>query len=207
VQGADAPDMRVRYAVPATRKRVFAQWLDRYYPGSRVDQVTVHGLDESADSFQVDFRARVPHKAGMPSAAWTARHYAPVLASEVSRNDEKNLDLRWTTEESWSMPASVQECDARSHDLPLDRISPFGEVHVHASCDNGWLTVETTVTQAVTSVSEKDYDQFRQFWTSADHDLNQPVLEAALGDGPSGTKPVISSGIALRAPTATADSR
>jgi hypothetical protein len=127
------------------------------------------------------------------------------MASELSRNDDKNLDLRWTTDESWSMPASERECDLRSRDLPLDRISPFGEIHVNARCDNGWLTVQTTVTQSATDIAEKDYEQFRNFWLAADHDLNQPVLEVTLAVSRTPAKPTTPSSIALRAPFVATD--
>jgi hypothetical protein len=189
VQGADAPSTRARYT-RNTPAEALQEWVNNTFPGGKVLYASVSGLAPGKDEVTIRFRVQLPHHPFEWTAAWTHRGYTPVLASEASRTQEKELDLRWTTDETWMMPADDEQCDEARDSVGFDRTSAFGELSIHATCSHNWLTVRTLVRQTAARVPAAEYPEFRNFWLSADRSLNTPVFDlpgvTARAENPAG---------------------
>ena len=177
VRGADAPDFRQRYGAPGGRVAAMTDWLRSYFPTAQIGSVAVEGVDPSADTVHLRFTAHIAQEHGF-TVSWIRRGYSSILAAQAEREQVLELPLRWQTDETWSLalPGGDSACAAYTPDAPVDRQGEFGQLMVHASCAQGWLTVNSSVMQTAQTVTPADYGQFRAFWQAADAALNAPLL-------------------------------
>lgn len=179
VEGADAPGMRETYADPSRRTGELSNWLRLYFPHATVETVEAEGIKPASDTVRLRFTATLGANSGF-STAWIQRHYASLMAAQEQRSESLRLPMRWRTEEAWSLqlPAG-QTCSAAPLALaasqPIDEVSPFGALHIATSCDDGWFSAYSEVTQAANEIQPGTYPGFRAFWQSVDARLDAPL--------------------------------
>ncbi len=174
VSGADAPSWRARCAhVPGRRQRVQA-WLRFAVPEAVVRRLQVKGLSPQAPVFQARFHGWVPDLPTPLDVAWLRTNYVSALAFTERRRQPLKLNLRWRTQDSWSLQLP-RACPA-SLSLPQwSRVTDFGSLRVSVDCQNGRLQVSDTVAQRASSISAVEYPLFRQFWRQVDMVLRRPA--------------------------------
>lgn len=173
VRGAQAPEIRQRYADPGGRTAALQTWLRAHFPGAVVASVAVNGIEPAAATVRLQFRARIPRQ--QLHMAWLRQPYAELLAPQAERRQALELPLRWENDQTWSLALGNHQACAAGLPSPLCQSSPFGYVNASLSCGNGWLTVHAQVGQTANQINPDEYASFRAFWLAADRILDAPV--------------------------------
>lgn len=171
VQGAEAPEYRARYASASRQRRELESWLQLYFRGVQVTQLSATGIAPAAPTVRLHFVARLAAPARL-SVAWIHRQYAPLLASEANRTTFLDLPSRWEADETWTLP--VASC-ADYSSQPVDWQGEFGQLHITSACQRGRLSVSSRVLQTANRISAEAYPRFRGFWQAVDARLDGPA--------------------------------